>query len=372
MMNIPLFEKQIEKTTAEWNSENNVLGEDVIGIEVMSNGFNRFKRGNGTDSWSRLPYLDKIPPMNITAAMLDAYTKSETDNLLSDKFGSADVIPVANGGTGATTAAGALTNLGAANKSHTHSYLPLSGGTLTGNLTIPNGTSILIKNSSDNTVSALIIDSSNNLILGNGTGNTVNAVVKGKTVKLQSSNGEIALAPSGTAYSFIAESISGSNVGPAFHCSTQYYGTLGTTNFLWNKVYAVNGVSTSSDARLKKNVSSDLSALMDVMAEIEPVSFEYSDLDDGKMRFGFIAQDVESTLKKHGMDPDKMALLQKDTISKDSKVAKNISDTTVYFLNYSEFIALNTKMIQDLMRRVSDLESKIGQPEGESENENGK
>lgn len=102
-MSIPLFSTQIEKTTAEWDTENPILREDVIGIEVMSNGFNRFKRGNGTDPWSRLPYLDKIPPMNITAAMLDVYTKSETDDLLSDKFGSTDVIPVANGGTGRST-----------------------------------------------------------------------------------------------------------------------------------------------------------------------------------------------------------------------------------------------------------------------------
>lgn len=41
-------------------------------------------------------------------------------------------LAVANGGTGASTAAAARTNLGAAASSHTHSYLPLSGGTLTG------------------------------------------------------------------------------------------------------------------------------------------------------------------------------------------------------------------------------------------------
>lgn len=49
------------------------------------------------------------------------------------KFGT---LPIAQGGTGATTAAAARTALGAAASSHTHSYLPLSGGTLTGNTTI--------------------------------------------------------------------------------------------------------------------------------------------------------------------------------------------------------------------------------------------
>lgn len=50
-------------------------------------------------------------------------------------------LPIANGGTGATSASAALTNLGAAAASHTHSYLPLSGGTLTGSLT---GTSAIM------------------------------------------------------------------------------------------------------------------------------------------------------------------------------------------------------------------------------------
>lgn len=44
-------------------------------------------------------------------------------------------LPVANGGTGATTAAAALTALGAAASGHTHNnYLPLAGGNMTGQI----------------------------------------------------------------------------------------------------------------------------------------------------------------------------------------------------------------------------------------------
>lgn len=57
----------------------------------------------------------------------------------SHTHGAGDItgtLGIAHGGTGATTAAAARTNLGAAASSHTHSYLPLSGGTLTGDVTI--------------------------------------------------------------------------------------------------------------------------------------------------------------------------------------------------------------------------------------------
>ena len=55
-----------------------------------------------------------------------------TSNAYYDILTTKNTITIAQGGTGATTAAGALNNLGAAAASHSHSYLPLSGGTMTG------------------------------------------------------------------------------------------------------------------------------------------------------------------------------------------------------------------------------------------------
>lgn len=65
---------------------------------------------------------------------------------------SSGTLPIARGGTGATTAANARSalgitpaNIGAAAASHTHSYLPLSGGALTGSIHIGNGQDLYLK-----------------------------------------------------------------------------------------------------------------------------------------------------------------------------------------------------------------------------------
>ena len=54
----------------------------------------------------------------------------------SPRPGVTGTLPVAHGGTGATSAAAARAALGAAAASHSHSYLPLSGGTVTGPITL--------------------------------------------------------------------------------------------------------------------------------------------------------------------------------------------------------------------------------------------
>lgn len=64
-MTLPFNQSQIAHTTAEWTSLNPILTLNTIGIEVMTNGYNRYKRGDGVTAWLSLPYIDKVYKQDI-------------------------------------------------------------------------------------------------------------------------------------------------------------------------------------------------------------------------------------------------------------------------------------------------------------------
>lgn len=87
-------------TVANWTAENPILLNGEIAI-VDDGNSTKLKIGDGSTAYNSLPFY-----------------VSEAD--LNNATG---VIPIANGGTGATTASKALSNLGAAPSSHSHSSL---------------------------------------------------------------------------------------------------------------------------------------------------------------------------------------------------------------------------------------------------------
>lgn len=88
-------------------------------------------------------WLAKGAPFRVTYDGTQWIVEGLTKPATADLYGT---LSVEKGGTGATSASDARTNLGitpanigAAASSHTHSYLPLSGGTITGTLTVQAG-----------------------------------------------------------------------------------------------------------------------------------------------------------------------------------------------------------------------------------------
>ena len=115
---------------------------------------------------------------------------------------------------------------------------------------------------------------------------------------------------------------------------------IGSPSHRFAYLHCPNGVTTTSDRRLKKDINYDLKKFYELFMEFDPVSYKYTDLDDDKTRFGFIAQDVRDKMIEYGLDPEKFAFLIKDEIAEDSDMAKRIGDTTVYSLKYDEGVAI--------------------------------
>lgn len=95
--------------------------------------------GNGTLTWSSITFP---PNSGVTSVVIDgvSYTGDVTISNVPTATTATNVtgtVAINNGGTGATTAPQALTNLGAAPVNHTHNYAPLASPAFTGAPTAP-------------------------------------------------------------------------------------------------------------------------------------------------------------------------------------------------------------------------------------------
>ncbi len=125
---------------------------------------------------------------------------------------------------------------------------------------------------------------------------------------------------------------------------------LGSSSYQFQNVYAKqfyqNGTAIStSDERKKKNIKDIGQKYLDFFKKLKPRSFKFKKpiSDSGRTHTGFIAQEVEAAAKECGIESTDLAFLCKDKEGN-------------YGLRYEELIAIQTKVIQDLMERVERLE----------------
>lgn len=93
------------------------------------------------------------------------------------------------------------------------------------------------------------------------------------------------------------------NDGGSFliECNGSLVSTLDNTDFLgsssrrWNSVYAVNGMINTSDARAKTNISQLTYGLKELM-QLRPVSFNWIDRPQDRIKIGLVAQEVQKVL----------------------------------------------------------------------------
>ena len=137
--------------------------------------------------------------------------------------------------------------------------------------------------------------------------------------------------------------------------STTNYISLGTSNKQYKNVYGqnlyVNGSAVSSDRNLKDEIEPLEEKHVEFFKNLKPVSYKFKDGTSGRRHTGFIAQEVEEAIEEAGMTDKDMAAV--------------VKDESQYYLRYEEIIAVQTKVIQDLMAKVERLEAKVNKLEVE-------
>jgi len=108
-----------------------------------------------------------------------------------------------------------------------------------------------------------------------------------------------------------------------------------------------NGTAIStSDRRKKTGIKGIGKKYVDFFRKLRPKLFKFKDGDSGRLHSGFIAQDVEEAAVDCGIDSKDLAFLC-------------IDENGNYGLRYDELIAIQTKVIQDLLGKVETLESRV-------------
>lgn len=126
--------------------------------------------------------------------------------------------------------------------------------------------------------------------------------------------------------------------------------SLGNSQYKYKEIHATtiyqNGSAVStSDKRKKKNVKDLNSKFIKMFNKLRPVTFKYKNGTSGRVHVGFIAQEVEQAMSDSGLTSQDFGGL--------------VVNQGEYGLRYEEFIAIQTAVIQDLQKRVAELERSI-------------
>lgn len=124
--------------------------------------------------------------------------------------------------------------------------------------------------------------------------------------------------------------------------------SLGTSGKRWSEVYADTDTIQTSDQNRKHDIEDLPQKYVDLLMGLTPKRYKLNNGSSGRYHTGFIAQEVEAGMARHGIDPLEFAGWVKD-------VGDNGED--VYMLRYGEFIALLLAAVKAQAARLEKLEA---------------
>ena len=287
--------------------------------------------------------------------------------------------------------------------SHTHDYLPLSGGTVNGSITFGKSDSYGIFTSTDNYGS-----------IGSSSKYFYKSYIKNVHANDFIIDNHFSLRPSSSAttnseYTDVSNSAwihgldsddyhgskkpglllrQGSNFFQVFPTSNN--SSTGTDighssyrfrNIVGRTLYSDSGTVSTSDRNLKHDITNLSDEIVEKIVDgLIPKSFKFNDGDSGRTHYGIIAQELEELLISIGIDPndfaplvkvweDKLIQTERNIIGKDGNL-QTIIETTIekdtdkkptYHIRYEEFIMILVQYCQNLKKKNTDLEDKYNE-----------
>lgn len=131
-----------------------------------------------------------------------------------------------------------------------------------------------------------------------------------------------------------------------------YLGGNGGSTHPWYKVVTRDGMQQLSDGRFKIDKCILNDDFYDMYMSLKPTKYKVLHDEDSGIHFGFVAQEVEESLKTVGLDASNCSIVSCDE-------SQSYEGGYVYGLSYNEFIPFNTYMTQKAHRRIDELENEI-------------
>lgn len=127
----------------------------------------------------------------------------------------------------------------------------------------------------------------------------------------------------------------------------------------WDYAYLKHDTHTS-DKKEKNNITDiDVEFSKRLVDGLTPKSYQFKTSNTPRTHYGFIAQDVEELLHSLGTSADEVGIVCK------SKPGEPDGDDNHYSLNYINLIAPMVSVIQQLLKRVDELETKLNTQQNE-------
>jgi len=121
-------------------------------------------------------------------------------------------------------------------------------------------------------------------------------------------------------------------------------------------IKASTAISEGSDRNLKNAINHDLDRYRALFMALQPAFYKFNDGTSDRFHTGFIAQEVEDAIKEADLTTKDFAGLVIDTHENPERHCEQVTE---YGLRYSEFVSLNTYMIQQAFGEIENMKKEI-------------